>query len=529
MTEERLDLTVFLIKKNFTDYKEVFKDYDSLEELDIKEKFNLSGKVYIGDNKESNIKWNSLLSNGVVKYTPQFSKSARAVLLVERKKRMFAFTFGYGRYLLNDDSYVRDFGLKIILNNAKIDSLKSIDTSIIDENTLNSRTQTARSSSMDEFNINDIRTMFRAITAESNELKKYGEIISGRDGFNFTYKLNFSNIKTTCDFLIEDYKKERYKTKFPEVDRIMEVRDPTMLDELNDRLIDNFKNKKDIFLMVPEIIDWEGVQGFSYTQKGKVYPDLSIDHFWEEKKIETITMSKLKNHKIYCHYSETSSINWSVFNCLSSEIREKDKTYVFCIGKWFEVKDDLVSNVNKFIEEIDISSIKFPEINGEYEEEANEIFSNQLPGLLNLDRKNMIINGDKYEVCDLLSKDKEFIHIKWWDSSATLSHLFSQGRVSAEILSRDQPQREEICGKISQLDPKFDSVIEKENYSSNDYTIVYGIIYKGDKKIADRLPFFSAVNLMHSVQQLRNMRYKVEIAHIKSKSDRKKKEDNATS
>lgn len=42
------------------------------------------------------------------------------------------------------------------------------------------------------------------------------------------------------------------------------------------------------------------------------------------------------------------------------------------------------------------------------------------------------------EVCDVLSKNGELIHVKRHNGSATLSHLFNQGLVSGELIREDR-------------------------------------------------------------------------------------------
>jgi uncharacterized protein (TIGR04141 family) len=44
------------------------------------------------------------------------TSSAAAVLLLEAAGRIFAITLGGGRHLIEPDSYVQDFGLKVVLN-----------------------------------------------------------------------------------------------------------------------------------------------------------------------------------------------------------------------------------------------------------------------------------------------------------------------------------------------------------------------------------------------------------------------------
>lgn len=44
------------------------------------------------------------------------TSSAAAVLLLEAAGRIFAITLGGGRHLIESDSYVQDFRLKVVLN-----------------------------------------------------------------------------------------------------------------------------------------------------------------------------------------------------------------------------------------------------------------------------------------------------------------------------------------------------------------------------------------------------------------------------
>lgn len=54
------------------------------------------------------------------------------------------------------------------------------------------------------------------------------------------------------------------------------------------------------------------------------------------------------------------------------------------------------------------------------------------------------------EVCDILTKDKELIHVKKNGSSSNLSHLFNQAAVSGETLL-DSKFRKEANNKISKI------------------------------------------------------------------------------
>lgn len=525
---QKYNLNVFLLKNSINNYNEAIRDdIENLEEYRIREFFEIDGMLYVGENEQNKPNWNKLLSEGLTNYDIQSTMSTRAVLFIENNNRIFAFTFGHGRHLLEKDSFVRGFGLRVLLNNALDGSLKSVNTTIFDETPISSTLQTSKSVLLSEFNITDIRTMFTSVTAESVDKYKYGSIIRGKDSFAFSHKLNFSDIENICTNLLEDYTNEDYRETFPELDRMEEVNDPTKLTVLNEILIQRLINNEIESFYIPEIINWEYINGFQFTKKGFVDLDLSIKRFKEEKRNfeDSLTVKYLKNHKIYCVSSdENQNVDWSVYDCLQTEVQEGDDIFIFSIGKWFKVENDFIAEIDEFIENVNDCELEFPILNGEHEQEANELIEKEMSNILNLDRNTAVIAGSQYEICDLLSKCQRLIHVKWWDSSATLSHLFSQGRVSGDILQNSYAQRREFHNKLDDRNPDFSSVINPEQYNSHEYTIVYAIIYPNNQTIVERLPFFSKANLKHNVSLLKNMGYNVELAHIETSQKRVKKD-----
>ena len=67
------------------------------------------------------------------------------------------------------------------------------------------------------------------------------------------------------------------------------------------------------------------------------------------------------------------------------------------------------------------------------EKEYNIAVCNEYPDRYCLmDRRNVYQGGSPIEFCDIYSRDKQFIHVKKYNGSSVLSHLFFQGYVSAE-------------------------------------------------------------------------------------------------
>ena len=115
----------------------------------------------------------------------------------------------------------------------------------------------------------------------------------------------------------------------------------------------------------------------------------------------------------------------------------------------------------------------------------------------------------KIEFCDLMTKDKKFIHIKRYGGSSVLSHLFSQGLVSGELFLRDTKFREKVNEK---LPDSFKISNVKAKPIASQHEVVYGIISSCSEDLD--IPFFSKVSLRTAKNRLETFGYKVSLLKI---------------
>ncbi|MCC6802309.1 MAG: TIGR04141 family sporadically distributed protein, partial [Anaerolineae bacterium] len=95
--------------------------------------------------------------------------------------------------------------------------------------------------------------------------------------------------------------------------------------------------------------------------------------------------------------------------------------------------------------------------------------------------------------------------------SSTLSHLFSQGMVSA-ILLNDYP---EYRHKIIDLLPEdWRSIIDPLDLDKSAITFVYAISSNKDEPLSKSLPFFSKVSLRQHKKEIERMGFKVTLCRI---------------
>src|SRR6266404_7964587 len=123
------------------------------------------------------------------------------------------------------------------------------------------------------------------------------------------------------------------------------------------------------------------------------------------------------------------------------------------------------------------------------------------PDLLKHDRIKINPAGVKYanlEPCDFFSNKKQFIHLKDGHSSGSISHLWSQGVVSAEAFLTDPDFRKKLRAKVRSLGGEAHLPKSNEKVVRDDFSVVYGIM----RKPLACLPFFSKVSLQAAAERI---------------------------
>lgn len=111
-----------------------------------------------------------------------------------------------------------------------------------------------------------------------------------------------------------------------------------------------------------------------------------------------------------------------------------------------------------------------------------------------MDRQNITYGGgrSKVELCDILTIDDTYIHVKPYSGSSTLSHLFNQASVSAELVLGDSEFRAKANLKIGENTTNEEFLIRKDQRPN----IVFAIISKTEEELPP-IPFFSKVTFKY--------------------------------
>lgn len=445
------------------------------------------------------------------------TKSIAAVLLIRHQERLFAVTFGYGRTLLKQELIEPRFGLKVVLNRVKADSLRSIDTKSLDGFLTHNREQTPILSPLTSFGIDIEKDFIKAVTGVCSD-ETLGTTITGTDSFFASIDFSLEDCTPVLDGLIAAFNDTHYRDNFEFVDNIEEV-PKHQVEQLDAQLVEKIiaNDRERIWLAPPDIVDWENHGGFSFKLRGTTYDDIGLDSYLDEMvdDLPSLTIQKLRRDKIrkWTANFEIEDTKWAVYKCLYAEIEDSTKRFILSDGKWFEVNESFVQKTSDYLRNNldDWDGMSFPDYEAsrmtEPDENAQrgeakynaEVASSQQYTLTDA---KMITHGganSSIELCDLYKSDL-YVHIKRYTRSSGLSHLFNQGKVSAELICSDAEFRDKAIEKIQELGGS--SNLTQQRPDMTNTHVVFGVISASRGEL--RLPFFSQVALKNSLHFLKN-------------------------
>jgi len=511
-------LTVFLMKPEYTLSTQVLKTELCDMPVDIALAGHGSGQLFVKKSPPSPPKWASLFKHYVDERTLAVP-GVSAAFFIQVNTRCFVLTFGQGgRFLVKDDIFEERFGLICALNAVDPKTFRCVDVQSLNAIESHMRIQSGQETTPDQFGLSVEQDMLKAIVGAPLN-PALGNRMAGSDALSVSVRMDLSDLP----FLLNEYKTmfeaELSAEDHQWVNNISMTKSTTTIATLESKLNARLMAAQfdGIWLSIPEIIEWTTVKGFMYTHgKAVLHPDINLQGF--RKTVDgPITLDLLRDRKVHCADADHNKVfkSWSVYKCLYAEVEHAGATYVLNDGKWFSVAKDFVERTEREYAAIPLSSLKLPEYHGGGEGAYNASVASAEPALYALlDDKKKIMHGGGYgqvEVCDLLSSQRELIHVKMYGKSSVLSHLFAQGFVSGQLIQIDPEFRQKMR---DQLAPSHQGLIDVGSKPAPDaFTVVYAIISE-EPGPALHLPFFSRVNLNNTRKILRGYGFKVELLKI---------------
>jgi uncharacterized protein (TIGR04141 family) len=555
MRTHKRNLTAYHIKKlpeqdQLTSFRRFIRSSANVESYNLTAEVPFKAELFILSKETNKIPWINFLKDGFNELETTDIRNISAVLIVmidyRGENEIFAFTFGYGRFLLRPNCYEKNYGLKVALNiiyeyvsdKHNPNRIRSIDIKTIAMDTIRTKREAQRRTIFETFGTDIQRDLLRAITGTPISSGYWGDNISGSDSITAYPDIEFRGLDKYCESLHDTYNKTAYKDDFYWIDNLRPVNEPEEMEELEDKLVKVIqKENAEISLSVPDFVEYDDITDFccSFDKSHKYSDPEDIDLYYALKSkglINKLDSQYLRDTLSLDAKSKSSGFHfeWPLFNCIYGELDISGKKFILSDGEFWKVDNNFLNLLNSYIDKLNETTHPLPTCPAGYtEEQYNNYAADSTPQFLLMDRKTVKVTGNTspVEICDLLTDCGCFIHVKRKLSSSTLSHLFAQGRNSADLLlmshdyrmvSKKQIEKEEqeradrtgdptYCGKF--CDFTADSISQKK------HEVAFAIIANwNNRTYSEALPFFSKLTLRNCAQDLKRMNYNVSLARI---------------
>lgn len=175
-------ISIYLVKKNFKRVGDIFKNAKDVEKYPLNDS---SVFYYCPDQKDIEPQWLSFFDSKIPKL---YSKNIKAVLVTtivyKNSEWRFAITFGYGRYLINNDAIVRGFGNKIVLQLVDTENVKCLEVKSFSGAPKIIKQQILSLGKMNDFIINRYFDALSSVKGKIDRRKRRkdcGKFITGKD------------------------------------------------------------------------------------------------------------------------------------------------------------------------------------------------------------------------------------------------------------------------------------------------------------------------------------------------------------
>ncbi len=524
-------LTIYLLSENLKKPLDALAKPGNLKKHPLKSSAGVKGDLFITKSQGKAPKWYEFVDDYVK--TPldeTLNKSASGVLLLQVGGRGFAVTFGpAGRYCLKPDSWEPDFGLRATLNAVDADQLRSVDIRTIEELTLSTRRQVSRASSLDTFGLDVSRDLLRAVTGEPKD-SALAARVTGADALALSVRMNLPGLKEKCEQFLKLFKSDAYKERFGWIDDLKALKPGKEVDAVDQQLVETLRKSDTAktHLAPDELISWDEAAEFYYSNDPSQTPHLDLaveDYLASLEDPSSLSLSTLKkSHRISVRRSdqEEAYSRWWVYNCLVFETFVEGNLYVLSGGQWFKVAATLADQINSDLAKWVTPTLSLPAANVKEGEDAyikRAVIGRADLGMLHTNLAYSLERRSKIEVCDIFTKERQFVHVKQKTKSATLSHLFAQGFVSLQGFLYDAKFRSETRSKLESLDPQLAALIPVDKAAdTQEFEVVYAIMTNPTSNLPAELPFFSRLNLMKVGEQIRRAGCRVSVLRIDQKS-----------
>lgn len=433
-------IRIGLIEENsYEKLLEKIRKIDGMNEKDLP-KF-LNGKLFYISKSTNPTLWQEFLSATTEYPEPTTYLQNSALIIIEKtiNEKAIKFAIPFGRSQFKELNFLEpDFGFKVAYNGINVEEVKGYTSTKQVGSVRKQKSVTLNPPSL---------VPLEQLGGNLGRLKD--KCYEGKGPYvSVTEKIEtLEQLPLVCDkvynLFSEIENSEGISSKFKV------VRDDKIIKDLNSKLIKDFKKW---MFFTPEFLTIDSETHYLNKSKKEytleeIFDKLKEKSFFNDCSNEIDKLSRLKKWKIKYVDSEKTEEKFSIYSHIYYTTSIEKVTYSLIDGFWRKIDTDYAKNINDFVENLYESSklratYFLPKRKKESEAEYNlRMVKETNNKFLLMDQRDIKPAGEKttsVEMCDLIELEaKKLIHVKVGNKSSDLSHLFSQGFGSAEILRND--------------------------------------------------------------------------------------------
>ncbi|MFB9477977.1 DUF6119 family protein [Streptomyces filamentosus] len=478
--------------------------------------------AYLRDRTENVPAWARLLAPAFSELEGVLNFSNRLVIFLPVKNRTFAICFGYGSSTLEWSWVEANFGLRFAARRFDSKAMTGVGSRRIDSSARSQWVQIPTNSSISDFEVELDGEFTRKLIGNLSEGVEFPELgaVVATDSVAFKLETDLNRVRDVLGVMLETAETGDVTKDLAFIDSLEPLRAKSEVVKTLERLLtmeffgDRVRNTQgpaaeglDVHLLAfapPDDLSVENIHNFV------IYKGEDSQEF-EEMSLQSLRaailsfpgkfgVTSLASMKVQARDSNgaAASIARPLKHWLIFEAGNQDRRYLLTLGKWYALAESYSKKLDEDLAQIedvtDVLNLRTwddwgPKKN--WEKHFNERAAEGRNDLICLDRHPIYSEGDQIEACDLLHADGYLVHVKKYTGSQTLSHLFSQGFVSAQTLISDAAYRSDFLEAVNSINPALVGVAG----SMPPKFVTYAIAFDDQQWLPQDLPTFSKVNL----------------------------------
>lgn len=460
--------------------------------------------------------WATALSSVFPGLSNALNMSNRLVIFLPVANRMFAVCFGYGSSTLEWAAIEPNFGLRFAARRINSDELNEIRSRRIDATSRTQSVQISAGTDLRSFDLTlegeFVRKLVGELDTEGLHFEGLGAIVA-TDSVAFKVETDLRRVAEVLGMMLQEVSERSAKDELLFVDSLEPLRSNSALvaqleillasslfgsmgTGLEQRLDVKMGELEQYFLdfSPPDGIAAEDVEVIEVHRPTKSDEPVQV--------MESMTLvalrealsqyrrkygrSGLKKVKLMARGpdGEPASQMQPLKNWLVFEAGDGIRRYILTLGRWFALNEDYTKKLNLDLGQIEIVTdvLGLPSWEGDmHEGPYNSKVGAERQDFVCMDAVDIrATDGDEVEACDLFHERGYLVHVKRYNNSQTLSHLFSQGSVAVQLIAGDRAYRDAFVAAINERDARFTAVAYEAPQ-----LVTYAVALTGNRRLPE--------------------------------------------